>query len=309
MHPDLSENSNSQPTAGLIKDSDSQNFTSDVIEASKSVPVLVDFWAPWCGPCKQLGPTIEKVVTKANGKVQLVKIDIDQNPDIAGQMGIKSIPAVIAFVNGQPIDGFMGAIPETEIGAFVDKVVQAAPPAPQDPAAQIEEALSQANAAMEAGDFATGSQIYSQILQFDQKNDAAIIGIATIHSKIGDIEQAKQTLESVSEEGQNLASYVKLYAALDLLEQAHGLGEISTLIAKAEKDPSDHQAKFDLAIAYNADDKRVEAAQSLVDIIRIDRDWNEDNARIKLLELFEAWGPMDPASIKGRRLLSSVIFS
>jgi len=309
MNSDLNNGVVPAGSADLIKDSDTANFAADVIEASQSVPVLVDFWAPWCGPCKQLGPMIENAVTQAGGKVKLVKVDIDQNQAIAGQMGIQSIPAVIAFVGGRPLDGFMGAIPESEITAFIDKVLKAAPPAPEDPAAQIAAALEQAQAAMDAGDFASASQIYSQILQFDQTNDEAIIGIAGIHVKLGDMDNAQQTLLSVSEEGQKLDSYQKLSMALGLAQEAEGLEGTDALEAKLANDPDNHQMRYDLAIAYNAADDKLKAAENLVGIIKRDREWNEDGARAKLLELFEAWGPMDPASVKGRRLLSAVLFS
>ena len=309
MQSDLNLNAQSAPAADLIKDSDTANFAKDVIEASQTTPILVDFWAPWCGPCKQLGPMIEKVVTEAGGKVKLVKVDIDQNQAIAGQMGIQSIPAVIAFVGGRPVDGFMGAIPESEIRAFIDKVTAAAPPTADDPKAQIDAALEQAQGAMDAGDFAAASNIYGQILQFDQQNDLAIIGIATIHHKIGDAATAEQTLQSVSEDGQKLESYTKLFAALQLEKEAADLGEIGELEAKLAANPDDHQARFDLALAHNVAGDRINAAQSLVEIVKKERDWNDEAARKKLLELFEAWGPMDEASVKGRRLLSSVLFS
>jgi len=308
MLNDLSNGAPAAPAADLIKDAGTATFAADVLEASNEVPILVDFWAPWCGPCKQLGPMIESAVTAAGGKVKLVKIDIDQNQEIAGQMGIQSIPAVVAFSGGRPIDGFMGAIPESEINAFIEKVANAAPPAPNDPKAQIAAALEQAQAAMDAGDFAAASQIYGQIVQFDQSNDDAILGIATIHHKIGDDETAMKTLESISDEGKLTEAYVKLSGALALAAEAADLSEIGVLEAKIAESPDDHQARYDLALALNAEGDQLKAAETLVEIIKRDREWNEDGARKKLLELFEAWGPMDPASIKGRRMLSSLLF-
>lgn len=293
----------------LIKDSDIANFAKDVMEASQTTPVLVDFWAPWCGPCKQLGPMIEKAVTEAGGKVKLVKVDIDQNQGIAGQLGIQSIPAVIAFVGGQPVDGFMGAVPESEIKAFIDKVGAQAPKNPNDPAAQIEAALEQAQTALEAEDFGTASQIYSQILQFDPQNDAAIIGIATIHQKMGNDENARDTMAKVSEDGQQTPAYKSLEAALKLEDEAAAVGDAEKLEAELAADPENHQLRFDLALAYNAQGEKLKAAEKLMDIIKADREWNDDGARNKLLELFDAWGPADPDTAKARRMLSGLLFS
>ncbi|TDQ61774.1 thioredoxin [Maritalea mobilis] len=308
MQANLTPENGQTQANDLIKDSDTANFAKDVMEASQTVPVLVDFWAPWCGPCKQLGPMIEKVVREANGKVKLVKIDIDQNQAIAGQMGIQSIPAVIAFVGGRPIDGFMGAIPESEIKAFIEKVTANAPANPNDPAAQIEAALEQAKAAMDAGDFGSASQIYAQILQFDPQNDASIIGIATIHHKMGNEQNARDTLAKVSEEGQQSAEFKSLDSALKLGEEAAALGGSAKLEADVANDPENHQLRYDLALAYNAEGEKLKAAEHLLHIMKADREWNEDGARTKLLELFEAWGPADPATAKARRMLSGLLF-
>jgi putative thioredoxin len=309
MQANLTPQNGQTPANDLIKDSDTANFAKDVMEASQTVPVLVDFWAPWCGPCKQLGPMIEKAVTEAGGKVKLVKIDIDQNQGIAGQLGIQSIPAVIAFVGGQPIDGFMGAVPESEIKAFIEKITSQAPKNPNDPAAQIEAALEQAQTALDTEDFGTASQIYAQILQFDPQNDASMIGIATIHHKMGNDETARDTMAKVSEEGQESPAYKSLDAALKLGEEASDLGGSAKLEAELENDPENHQLRYDLALAFNAEGEKLKAAEQLLHIMKADREWNEDGARVKLLELFDAWGPADPATAKARRMLSGLLFS
>lgn len=297
------------PAGDLIKESSTATFKADVIDASAEVPVLVDFWAPWCGPCKQLGPAIEKVVAEQGGKVRLVKINVDENQALAGQMGVQSIPAVFAFSGGKPVDGFMGALPESEIRNFVAKVLSAAPQPANGPDAQIAEALQGAQLALEAGDLAQAQQIFGAILQVMPHNDEALIGMAQIALRADDLEQAEAIAESVSAEGRESQAYLSLISALQLANQAQELGDTSELEAKVSANPDDHQARFDLAIALNARGDKLEAAEALVTIMRKDRDWNEDAARKKLIELFEAWGPKDPATAKGRRLMSAALFS
>ena len=289
--------------AGLIKDTSTQAFRQDVIAESMNQPVLVDFWAPWCTPCKQLTPVIEKVVKAARGKVKLVKMNIDEHPAIPGQLGIQSIPAVVAFDKGQPIDGFMGAQPESQVKAFVDKLGGLAGPGP------IEEMLEAAKQAAEAGDIGGAGELYAAILQAEPETLAAIAGLARLYLDSGDIEGAKGILASAPAAKQNDPAIAAVRAAIDLAEQAAALGDTAELEAQVARDPLDHQARFDLALALNARDRRAEAVDHLVAIIKADRGWNEDGARKQLLQLFEAWGPMDPNSVTGRRKLSALLFS
>jgi putative thioredoxin len=287
---------------GLVKDTTTQAFMKDVLEESRRQPVLVDFWAPWCGPCKQLTPVLEKAVRAAKGKVKLVKMNIDEHPAVAGQLGIQSIPAVIAFVNGQPADGFLGALPESQITAFLERVTK------QEIAGEDKELLKAAEEALATGDAAGAVDLYSEILAEDAENEQALAGLARAHLQAGNIAEAKAALELVPQAKRNDAAVTAARAALDVAEQAATLGPIGEFEQKLTADPLDHQARFDLALALNAANRRQEALDNLMEIVRRDRKWNEDAAR-KQLQFFEAWGPTDEHTVAGRRRLSSILFS
>ena len=288
---------------GLIKDTTTQAFMKDVIEESRKQPVLVDFWATWCGPCKQLTPVLEKVVKNAKGKVKLVKMDIDKNPEIPGQLGIQSIPAIIAFVNGQPADGFMGALPEAKVNEFIERITkgQVAPEA-QDLMKVAEEAIAQ-------GATADAIEIYQHLIGEDPANLAAIGALAKLQVETGALEDAKTTLAKVPEAKQGDAAIAAAKAALELAAQASAVGPIAELEQKVAADPKDHQSRYDLAVALNAKGQRKEALDHLIEIVKGDRKWNDDGARKQLVQLFDAWGPMDETTIDGRKRLSSILFS
>ena len=288
---------------GLIKEVTTQSFMKDVIEESKRQPVLIDFWAPWCGPCKQLTPVLEKVVKAAKGKIKLAKMNIDEHPAIPGQMGIQSIPAVIAFVNGQPADGFMGALPEGQVLAFIERLTKGAV------GGETKDLLKAADAALAAGNAAASAEIYAQILAEDGANVAALAGLARCHVEAGAIEQARQTLALVPESKRNEAPVAAARAALEVVEQASQVGPVAELEHKVLGNPHDHQARFDLAVALNAKGKRQEAVDHLMEIVRRDRKWNDDGARKQLVQFFEAWGPTDEATVSGRKRLSSILFA
>jgi putative thioredoxin len=286
-----------------VKDTTTQGFVKDVIEESKHQPVLVDFWAPWCGPCKQLTPTLEKAVKAAKGKVKLVKLNIDDHPEIPGQMGIQSIPAVIAFANGQPVDGFMGALPESQVVAFLERLTKGKIGGDEP------DLLKLADEALAAGDSTGAADLYGQLVTQDGGNVAALAGLARCHVKAGALEQAKQTLDRVPEAKRNETAVAAARAALDVAEQAKLVGPVDELERKLSANPLDHQARFDLATTLSAGGKRAEAANHLLEIVKRDRKWNEDGARKQLVQFFEAWGPTDEATLDGRKRLSSILFS
>jgi putative thioredoxin len=290
-------------TDGLIKDTTTQTFMKDVIEESKRQPVLVDFWAEWCGPCKQLTPVLEKVIKAAKGKVKLVKMDIDKHPAVAGQLGIQSIPAVFAFVNGQPVDGFLGNLAESQVVAFLERVTKG------KIGGEENDMLAAADAALAEGDAASAADLYAQVLAQDAGNVAALGGLARAYLKTGATEQAKQTLALVPEAKRNDPAVAAARAALELAEQAKSVGPIAELEQKVAANPLDHQARFDLAVALNSKNQRQEAVDHLIEIVRRDRKWNDDGARRQLVQFFEAWGPTDEATVAGRKRLSSILFA
>jgi len=291
------------PAAPPIKEGSTASFMADVIEGSHEGLVIVDFWAPWCGPCKQLGPALERAVQAAKGQARLVKINIDENPELAREMHVQSIPAVYAFFQGRPVDGFMGAIPESQVKSFIERLVRATG------SGGAGEALAQADAALAANDVAAAEHVYKQVLAADAGNAPAHAGLVRCRLAAGDARAARKLLERVPAELAETPEIVAARTALDLAEAAPKKGAAGDLQARVSRDPGDHQARFELAAALYAEGRRAEAVDQLIEIIKRERNWNDQAARKELLKYFEALGPTDPVTVAGRRKLSSVLFA
>lgn len=289
--------------ADLIKDATDDSFEQDVLLASRDTPVIVDFWAPWCGPCKQLGPTIEKVVKEAKGAVKLVKINIDENPHFASQLRVQSIPAVFAFKGGRPVDAFLGAVPESQIRAFVKKLGGAAGPSP------IDQALEQANAALAANDLPTAQDIFGQILAHEPGNAKAAAGLAKIFVGLGQLDEAKAVLDSLPPDAKRDPEIQAAQTALDLAHQAPKGVDVAPMLEKLAHNPKDHQTRLDLATALFAGGQQEAAIEQLLELYKLDRNWNDGAARAQLVKFFEALGNTNPLTVQGRRRLSSLMFA
>jgi putative thioredoxin len=295
--------SGSASGADVIKDATSASFKVDVIEASRAVPVIVDFWAAWCGPCKQLTPQIEKIVRGYGGKVRLVKVNVDENQAVAAQLRVQSLPTVFAFRDGQPVDGFVGVQPESAVKAFVDRLVA------DDAELGIGDLLKTAQELLDQDDLQGAAEIFATVLQEDRTNGEALAGLASCYLRSGDAVRAKQTLSLVPPDKKELAAVRSVEAAIDLAGKISGGGEIDALRQRLAVDAGDRQAHFDLGVALAAAGDRAEALDLLLDLVRMDRKWNEEAARKQLLQLFDAWGPKEPLVMEGRRRLSSLLFS
>lgn len=294
-----------QPAGALIKDSDTANFMADVIETSKSVPVIVDFWAPWCGPCKQLGPALEQVVHEAGGKVRMVKVNVDENQQLAQQMRVQSIPAVFAFANGQPVDGFMGALPESELRKFVDKISQSHGGIAQ----QLEELLEHADKTLAEENWQEAIAMYGAAIQAAPEEPRAIAGQLRCLIGIGELGEARGFADSLSDDLRAKDIVSSAIAALEIAETPVDNEEVARLRSAIEANAKDHASRLELSIALGAAGQREEALEHVLHIIEADRQWNDEAARKQLLTFFEAWGPMDELTIAGRRRLSSLLFS
>jgi len=289
----------------LIKDVNEDTFMDDVIEASKSSPIVVDFWAPWCGPCKTLGPALEAEVKATNGKIKMVKIDIDQNQNLASQMRIQSIPAVFAFVDGQPIDGFMGAKAPSELKVFIEKLLEKV----TDDEGDLSEAIAVADEMLEAEEFDDAAETFEAILGEDPSSSLAFVGL--FKSKMGakKISEAKKMLEEIPDTLKNKSEILALQAQIELTNQAEGIGELNDLRKLLSTDVNNHQVRFDLALALFTKGETSEAIQELLVIFRVDQDWNDDAARQQLFKFFDILGGEDPITLSGRRQLASMLFA
>ncbi|WP_282604831.1 thioredoxin [Pelagibius sp. Alg239-R121] len=297
----------SAAAADAVKDGTQETFAKDVIEASMKTPVIVDFWAPWCGPCKQLGPVLEKAVRDTRGAVRMVKVNVDENQAIAQQLRVQSIPAVYAFFQGQPIDGFVGAQQESQIKSFVERLAQEAGGDQGD--SPIEQALAQAEAALEDGQHGPASAIFGQILQHEPDNARALSGSIRCRLGADDVEGARELLDALTPELAASPEIASAAAAVELAEQSMEVGEITELARKVEQDENDHQSRYDLALALQGAGKSEDAADALLEIVRRNRAWNDEAARKQLVKFFDAWGQTDPLTQDVRGRLSSILFS
>ena len=288
-----------------VKDVNEETFMDDVIEASKTSPIVVDFWAPWCGPCKTLGPTLEAEVKATNGKIKMVKIDIDQNQNLASQMRIQSIPAVFAFVDGQPIDGFMGAKAPSELKSFIDKLLEKV----TDDDGDLSEAIAVANEMLNAKEFNDAAETFEAILGEDPESALAFVGLFNARMGAKKINDAKTMLEEIPDALKNKAEILALQAQIDLSNQAEGVGEINDLRSTLTNDKNNHQARFDLALALFTKGETSEAIQELLTIFRVDQEWNDDAARQQLFKIFDILGSENPITLSGRRQLASMLFA
>jgi len=293
-----------RPTAAdVIKESSTVTFEADVLDASMDVPVIVDFWAPWCGPCKQLGPALEKLVREARGAVRLVKINVDQNQDLAAHLRVKSIPAVFAFKDGRPVDGFVGALPESQLKAFIQRLAGPVGPSP------MEEAMAQAKAALDAGDHGAAANIYQQVLNHDRGNPVAAAGLLRCLIATGEVAEARSLYSSLPAPMKADAEIAAALTALELAEQAAEVGDVGELAARLAVDPKDHQARYDLALAHYAAGRTEAALDELLELFRRDRNWNDQAARKQMVKIFDALGPTHELTGAARRRLSSLMFS
>ena len=300
--PDAGAGNGSIPVGDIIKDSDTNNFSTDVIDQSTKIPVVVDFWAPWCGPCKQLSPTLDKLAREYGGKIQLVKINVDENQELATQMRVQSIPMVVAFKDGQPVDGFAGALPESQLRQFFEKLTGSE-------GSPIEQALEKASMMVANGDTQNAAEIYSQILAQDPINAASHAGVAKCLIEAEGIEKAQAYLKGLDADILNKEEVKSVLAAIDLEHASTDTEETDSLRQKLATSPDDPQLRYDLAIALYGDGCSEEAINILVELVKTHKTWNEEAARAQLLKIFEALGHSDPITIEGRRKLSVVIFS